>query len=63
MAKPIKIIVIVAITTYILPELLISSAISTGAFCCAKAVMKLASKSAESNIFFMLIYFVLFIFN
>jgi hypothetical protein len=63
MAKPRKIITIVAITTYILPELRNASAISTDCVCWANAVIKDKRNIIRATDLFMLVYAVSFVFN
>lgn len=63
MANPAKIMQIVAITTYILPELRNASAISTDLSAWAKTPKLLSSNNNKKVNFFILIYGILLIFN
>jgi len=63
MANPANIMQIVAITTYILPELRNTSAISTGWFGCANTIVLHTRKNNKKLSFFILIYGILLILN
>ena len=63
MASPIKTMAMVAITTYMRPELRIISAISTSVACCANTVKEVMSRQIIKANFFMLINGVTFVFN